>query len=137
MAAHVKLIRKPPVDRPYDNIGKIAVNVEQLNLDLAGDLREPIQYGIGVNGGDVIVGDTGYRERVVFTALGGAVNVAARLQDLTKELGCEAVVAEEVCRTGRLAKDEFATREVASRGRDMPIAVRLAKRATLRSAATI
>jgi adenylate cyclase len=120
-----------------DSIGKIAVNVEQLNVDLAGDLREPIQYGIGVNGGEVIVGDIGYRERVVFTALGDAVNVAARLQDLTKELGCEVVVAEEVCRMGRLAKDGFATREVAIRGRDMPIAVRLAKRATLRSSATI
>ena len=38
----------------------IAVNVEQLNRDLHDDLREPIRYGIGVNGGDVILGDVGY-----------------------------------------------------------------------------
>lgn len=120
-----------------DAIGKIAVNVEQLNRDLAGDLREPIQYGIGVNGGEVIVGDIGYRERVVFTALGDPVNVAARLQDLTKELRCEVVVAEEVCRMARLATNGFATREVAIRGRDRPLKVRLAERATLLSATAV
>jgi adenylate cyclase len=120
-----------------DAIGKIAANVEQLNRDLAGELREPIQYGIGVNGGDVIVGDIGYRDRVVFTALGDAVNVAARLQDLTKELGCEVVVSEDVCRKARLATDALRTREVAIRGRDRPITVRLAERAALLSPAVV
>jgi adenylate cyclase len=120
-----------------DAIGKIAANVEQLNRDLAGELREPIQYGIGVNGGEVIVGDIGYRDRVVFTALGDAVNVAARLQDLTKELGCEVVVSEDVCRKARLASDALRTREVAIRGRNGPITVRLAQRSALRSAAVV
>ena len=32
----------------------------------------------------MIVGDIGYRDHMVFTALGDAVNVAARLQDMTK-----------------------------------------------------
>ena len=58
-----------------NSIGKIAANVAQLNRDLAGDLREPIQYGIGLNGGNVIIGDIGYREHIVFTALGDPVNV--------------------------------------------------------------
>jgi adenylate cyclase len=119
-----------------DAIGKIAANVEQLNRDLAGDLREPLQYGIGVNGGEVIVGDIGYRERVVFTALGDAVNVAARMQDLTKDLGCEVVVSEEVCLRARLATTAFATREVAIRGRDRLIKVCLADRAAVLSRAS-
>jgi len=117
--------------RAIDAIGKIAANLEQLNRDLAGDLREPIQYGVGVNGGEVIVGDIGYRERVVFTALGDAVNVAARLQDLTKDLGCEVVVSDEVCRTAGLAADALSAREVAIRGRDQPMVVRIAERATM------
>ena len=114
-----------------DAIGRIADNVQKLNRDLAGDLSEPIQYGIGINGGEVIVGDIGYRQRVVFTALGDAVNVAARLQDLSKELGCEVIVSEEVCRTARLANHAFTMREVAIRGRDKPIMVRLGKHAGL------
>ena len=50
------------------------------------DLHEPIRFGIGIHGGEVIVGDIGYRDHMVFTALGDAVNVAARLQDMTKPL---------------------------------------------------
>jgi adenylate cyclase len=115
-------------------IGKIAANVEQLNRDLAGDLREPIRYGVGVNGGNVIIGDIGYREHVVFTALGDPVNVAARLQDMTKDLGCEVLIAEEVCRTAGLAPDALSTREIPIRGRDRPMSVRVAERANLVSA---
>ena len=79
-------------------IAHIAANIEQLNRDLAGDLREAIRYGIGVNGGEVIIGDIGYREHMVFTALGDPVNVAARLQDMTKGLGFDVVIAERVSR---------------------------------------
>ena len=101
--------------------------MEQLNRDLAHDRKEPIRFGIGVNGGDVIVGDIGYREHVVFTALGDPVNVAARLQDMTKEFACDAVIAEEVCRNAGLPPDPASTREVTIRGRDRPLTVRLAQ----------
>jgi adenylate cyclase len=74
----------------------IAANVDELNKFLEHDLREPIRFGIGINGGEVIVGDIGYRDHMVFTALGDAVNVAARLQDMTKSLSCEVVVSDEV-----------------------------------------
>ena len=74
----------------------IAANVDELNKFLEHDLREPIRFGIGINGGEVIVGDIGYRDHMVFTALGDPVNVAARLQDMTKSLACEAVVSDEV-----------------------------------------
>ena len=62
----------------------VAANVEYLNHQFAAELREPIQFGIGIHGGEVIVGDIGFRDHTVFTALGDAVNVAARLQDMTK-----------------------------------------------------
>jgi adenylate cyclase len=127
------LDKDPPIacGQAIDAVAKIAANVEQLNRDLAGDLREPIQYGIGVNGGEVIIGDIGYREHMVFTALGDPVNVAARLQDMTKDLGCEVVISEEVCRTAGLVTDTLSTREITIRGRDRPLTVRLANRASL------
>jgi adenylate cyclase len=116
-------------------VERIAANVEQLNRDLAHDLREAIRYGIGVNGGEVIIGDIGYRDNFVFTALGDPVNVAARLQDTAKALGCEVVISEEVCRGAGLASDALATREVAIRGRDRSMTVRVAERASLLSKA--
>src|SRR5260370_6469875 len=74
----------------------IAINVDELNQYLNHDLREPIRFGIGIHGGEVIIGDIGYRDHMVFTALGDAVNVAARLQEMTKSLACEAIVSEEL-----------------------------------------
>jgi adenylate cyclase len=102
----------------------IGANVDALNKFLEHDLREPIRFGIGINGGEVIVGDIGYRDHMVFTALGDPVNVAARLQDMTKSLACELVVSDEVRATAELAEDALPAQEVAIRGRNEPMIVR-------------
>ena len=102
----------------------ISANVDELNQFLSHDLREPIRFGIGIHGGEVIVGDIGYRDHMVFTALGDAVNVAARLQDMTKALSCEAVISDEVRATAGLAADTLPSHEVAIRGRNEPMIVR-------------
>src|SRR6516225_1965638 len=85
----------------------IAKNVDDVNQFLSHDLREPIRFGIGIHGGEVIVGDIGYRDHMVFTALGDAVNVAARLQEMTKSLSCQAIVSEEVLLTANLAANDL------------------------------
>ncbi|WP_430649337.1 adenylate/guanylate cyclase domain-containing protein [Bradyrhizobium uaiense] len=102
----------------------IAANIDELNQFLSHDLHEPIRFGIGIHGGEVIVGDIGYRDHMVFTALGDAVNVAARLQDMTKALACEAVISDEVRVTAGLADDALPAQEVAIRGRNEPMTVR-------------
>src|SRR5829696_5081175 len=104
--------------------GMISANVDELNQFLSHDLHEPIRFGIGINGGEVIVGDIGYRDHMVFTALGDAVNVAARLQDMTKTLSCEAVISDEVRVTAGIAADALPQQEVAIRGRNEPMVVR-------------
>ena len=102
----------------------ISVNIDELNRLLSHDLREPIRFGIGIHGGEVIIGDIGYRDHMVFTALGDAVNVAARLQDMTKTLGCEALVSEEVRVTSGLSADALPQQQVVIRGRSEPMLVR-------------
>lgn len=102
----------------------VAANIEELNRALAHDLRDPIRFGIGIHGGEVIVGDIGYRDHIVFTALGDAVNVAARLQDMTKGLSCEVAVSEEVCAMADIAGDGLPRHQVAIRGRAEPMTVR-------------
>jgi adenylate cyclase len=103
----------------------ISANIDELNQFLSHDLREPIRFGIGIHGGEVIVGDIGYRDHMVFTALGDPVNVAARLQDMTKSLACEAAISEEVRVTAGLAADDLPEREVEIRGRAEPMKVRV------------
>jgi adenylate cyclase len=107
----------------------ISANIDELNEFLSHDLREPIRFGIGIHGGEVIVGDIGYRDHMVFTALGDPVNVAARLQDMTKSLACEAVISEEVRVTAGLAPDDLPQRDVEIRGRAEPMKVRVVTQA--------
>jgi adenylate cyclase len=112
----------------------IAANVDELNQFLSHDLREPIRFGIGIHGGEVIIGDIGYRDHMVFTALGDAVNVAARLQDMTKSLACETILSEEVRVTAGLPADGLPEQEVAIRGRAEPMIVRSVTHASALSA---
>jgi adenylate cyclase len=105
----------------------VSANVDELNQFLSHDLREPIRFGIGIHGGEVIIGDIGYRDHMVFTALGDAVNVAARLQDMTKSLGCEAILSEEVRITAGLADDALPQQEVTIRGRSEPMIVHVVR----------
>jgi adenylate cyclase len=58
--------------------------IELLNDKLAEDGRPSLRYGVGVHVGDVMYGNIGSRKRLDFTAIGPAVNVASRLEDLTK-----------------------------------------------------
>ena len=106
--------------------GTIAANIELLNALLSHDLREPIRFGIGIHGGEVIVGDIGYRDHMVFTALGDAVNVAARLQDMTKTLACEAIISEHVCAMAGIPAGILPEHDVEIRGRAERLRVRTA-----------
>jgi adenylate cyclase len=111
----------------------IAANIDELNQFLRHDLREPIRFGIGIHGGEVIIGDIGYQDHMVFTALGDAVNVASRLQDMTKSHGCEVILSEEVRKMASLPVDALPEQEVAIRGRAEPMIVRAVAKAKILS----
>jgi len=107
----------------------IAANVETLNGVSAADLTEPLRFGIGIHGGEVIIGDIGYRDHMVFTALGDAVNVAARLQEMTKGLDCEVLLSDEVRKTAGLSAETLPSTELSLRGRSEPMLLRMATNA--------
>ena len=55
----------------------------------------PINFGVGLNVGEVIYGNVGAPDRLDFTVMGPAVNRTARLESLTKDLGCSILFSEE------------------------------------------
>ncbi|MDH8442219.1 hypothetical protein QIG66_27785, partial [Klebsiella pneumoniae] len=68
-----------------------------------------------------------------FTALGDSVNVAARLQDMTKALSCEVVVSGDVLKTANLPATNLPQVEVPIRGRVEPLIVYTAEKAGMLS----
>jgi adenylate cyclase len=96
-----------------------------MNRTLADELPEPIAIGVGLHAGNVILGELGYRDRFLLTAIGDSVHVAARLQELTKDYGCQLVVSDIVAATAGVKMSGFPVREVTVRGRVEPLAVRI------------
>jgi adenylate cyclase len=92
-------------------------------------LHEPLRFGIGIHAGLSIAGEIGYDRHAQFTVIGDPVNVAARLQDLTKSLGCEVLMSEEVYRRAGFDADDLPAHEVEARGREAGVRARSAARA--------
>jgi adenylate cyclase len=112
----------------------IAARVEALNSALAYALLEPIRFGIGIDAGVTIAGNIGYERHAQFTVIGDPVNVAARLEELTKPFGCEVLLSEEVYQRAGFGPDDLPAHEVDARGRDGSVKVRsVAKAADLKT----
>ena len=75
-------------------------DIEAANEARAAGGREPVRFGIGLHVGPVTFGNVGTEDRLDFTVIGSAVNRAARLESLTKDLGvpvCASAEFNEVC----------------------------------------
>jgi len=96
---------------------RMVEQVEVLSRALAEDLPEPLRIGIGIHCGPAVVGRMGYGETVHLTAIGDTVNVASRLQDLTKEYSCHLVISDEVARQSQMNAAGLARYEITVRNR--------------------
>ena len=67
-------------------IGEAQTALARLNDQNLSAGRDALGYGIGVHVGDVMYGNIGSRNRLDFTVIGPAVNIASRLENLTKEV---------------------------------------------------
>jgi len=76
----------------------IRQHLPQLHAELAAQGLPAVTFSIGINSGQAAVGNMGSHQRRAYTAVGDTVNLAARLQERSRELGVDILLGEETCR---------------------------------------
>lgn len=105
-------------------IDAILAAMEAYNDTRAERGEPPVQISLGLHFGPVVVGDIGSERRLELAVLGDTVNVASRLESMTRDQGCQAIVSDEVVKAVADAdRGKSTTRlkdagRVAIRGRD-------------------
>lgn len=84
---------------------EIQREVGRLNNEWSEKGQQPLRIGIGVNSGTVLAGNVGGHERMDYTVIGENVNLASRLESLTKEFGVNIILSEQT--KVQLNPDEF------------------------------
>ncbi len=96
-----------PIDDPHhaDNAVAAAMAMQEevaaLNRNFAGQRWPNVAIGIGINTGNVRVGDLGSRLRRAYTVIGDAVNVASRFEEVSKEFDVPIIVGETTVNSAR------------------------------------
>ena len=97
--------------------------LEQLNRQWAEEGTAPFHIGIGINHGDVLGGNIGSQEKADPTVIGDAVNLASRLEALTRVYDTDILVGT---RAAELIRSEFHLRSVALvqvKGKSQPVEI--------------
>jgi len=102
----------------------MVAGIATLNAELAVELPTPLKIGIGIHTGPAIVGRMGYGESAQLTAIGDTVNVAARLEQLTKDYQCALVMSEDVGTRAGIDVSALPRHELTVRNRAAVLAVR-------------
>jgi len=92
--------------------------MDALNASLADDLAEPLRIGIGVHAGVAIVGTMGPPDAPIRSAIGDNINIAARLEGMTKAYRCTLVVSEDTLRAAGVDPRGAPLHRVRVRGRN-------------------
>ena len=108
-----------PIDLPeHEHVAilcakQIQQKIQEANLG--------VEIGIGVNTGHAVVGNMGSNTRFDYTAIGDAVNLAARLESSTKEVGRDIVIGYDTVKNCNIYVDKL--KDIFVKGKEKPIQI--------------
>ncbi len=113
--------QKDHAKRAVDTALEMLSELKIMNQEkLFGDFE--LKIGIGINTGDMVVGNMGSHNRFDYTVIGDSVNLGSRMEGLTKQYGIELLISESV--KEQLPKGEYLIRQidlVAVKGKNKPV----------------
>jgi len=96
-------------------------SLDELNHQLRGELSTPLRIGIGIHYGEAIVGAMGPPRSQIITAIGDTVNTCARLESLTKDYDCVAIVSQRAAELAGLDATGLTLQQAPVKGRSEPV----------------
>jgi adenylate cyclase len=103
----------------------MVAEVQQLQTKWLAEGREPFRIGIGINTGEMVVGNLGSEQLFAYTVVGDPVNLAARLESLNKEHHTQVpiIISETTYRAAGDILDVVRLGEVTVKGKTKPVMV--------------
>jgi len=118
-----------PLDQPdhalracRTGIGMMS-ELRRLRERWAAEGRPDINIGIGINTGDMVVGNMGSQMRFDYTVMGDSVNLASRLEGAGKEYGTAILISEETYRQARAAVEVRELDLLQVKGKQVPVRI--------------
>ena len=118
-----------PVPHPDDPLHAVKaalemrVRLQKINEAFKERGLPEIRTGIGLHSGQVVAGNMGHAERMEYTVIGDAVNLASRLEGMTKELQCDVILSEDLFIQVESHVDTEPLHKIKVKGRDQEVMV--------------
>ncbi len=102
---------------------KMLERLKELHAKWASEGLEPLDIGIGINTGDMVVGNMGSELRMDYTVIGDAVNLGARVEALTRQFNAHLIVSEATYRYIKDIVEVKPLEPIKVKGKEIPVMI--------------